>query len=230
MQAVLLQISSFALKTIPTLIQLPSIIVICTMPSGTLATILHTDIYLIDQILKNRYDAGGTLLDAGCGGGRNLSWFVEQPNMDIYAVDMEPDHINQLPAFYPSLKREQLICTPLQSLPFKDAFFDHIICSAVLHFAESKTMFLHMFEQLYRVLKPGGILFIRMAADMGIENRIVPLGNGKYALPDGSDRFLLTKPLLEELFQLYPLTLIEPVKTTNVQDLRCMTTLVMQKQ
>jgi len=88
---------------------------------------------------------------------------------------------------------------------------------------------LQMFSQLNRVLKPGGSLFIRMASDIGIENKIVPLGNGRFSLPDGSDRFLLTKPLIEELLNSFPLTLAEPVKTTNVQDIRCMTTLVMVK-
>ena len=39
------------------------------MPAGELNHIINTDIYLIDQILKGRYNGGGKLLDAGCGGG-----------------------------------------------------------------------------------------------------------------------------------------------------------------
>jgi len=34
-----------------------------------------TDIYLLDQILKDRYETGDKILDAGCGKGRNLKWF-----------------------------------------------------------------------------------------------------------------------------------------------------------
>lgn len=199
------------------------------MPAGTLNQVIHTDIYLIDQVLKGRYNAGGKLLDAGCGGGRNLSWFVVQPNFDIYAIDTEQDVIDHLLQVYPSLKQHQVKCALVQSLPFSDRFFDHIICSTVLHFARSKDDFLQMFSELNRVLKTGGSLFIRMASDIGIENRILPLGDGRFSLPDGSDRFLLTKPLIEEVLNTFPMTLAEPVKTTNVQDIRCMTTLVMVK-
>ena len=86
-----------------------------------------------------------------------------------------------------------------------------------------------MFSELNRVLKPGGSLFIRVASDIGIENKILPLGGGRFSLPDGTDRFLLTKPIIEEVLNNFPMTLAEPVKTTNVQDIRCMTTLVMIK-
>lgn len=199
------------------------------MPTGELSHIINTDIYLVDQILKGRYNEGGKLLDAGCGNGRNISWFVLQPNFDIYAVDTNPAAIAHLKHAYPSLKQGQLICTPVESLPFPGAFFDHIICSAVLHFAASKEHFLQMAGELNRVLKPGGSLFIRVASDIGIENKISPLGDGRFSLPDGTDRFLLTRLLLEEVLNRFPMALAEPVKTTNVQDMRCMTTLVMIK-
>jgi tellurite methyltransferase len=199
------------------------------MPNGELNHIINTDIYLIDQILKGRYNAGGKLLDAGCGGGRNISWFVMQPNFDIYAIDTDQKAIHHLLQTYPSLKHDQLYCTPVQSLPFSDLFFDHIICSTVLHFSDNKEDFMQMFSELNRVLKPGGSLFIRSASDIGIEDKILPLGDGRFSLPDGTDRFLLSKALIEQLLNTFPLALAEPVKTTNVQDMRCMTTLVMVK-
>ncbi len=205
-------------------------IVVYSMPTGEINHIIHTDIYLIDQILKGTYNRGGKLLDAGCGGGRNISWFVTQSNFDIYAIDADQNAIDHLLKTYPSLKKHQAHCTPLETLPFRDAFFDHIICSAVLHFARSEEDFLQMFFELNRVLKPGGSLFIRAASDIGIENRVLPLGDGRFSLPDGTDRFLLTRQLTEQLLNGFPMTLAEPVKTTNVQDQRCMTTLLMVKQ
>lgn len=200
------------------------------MPTGELNQVINTDIYLIDQILKGRYNSGGKLLDAGSGGGRNISWFAVQPDFDIYATDIDQDAISHLLQLYPSLKQDHVYCAPVQSLPFANAFFDHIICSAVLHFASSKGDFLQMFTELSRVLKPGGSLFIRAASDIGIEDKIIPLGESRFSLPDGSDRFLLTKPLIQELLDTFPVKPAEPVKTTNVQDRRCMTTLVMVKE
>ena len=199
------------------------------MFTGDLKHVVNTDIYLIDQILKGRYKEGSKLLDAGCGGGRNISWFVLQPNFDIYAIDADKNAINHLLQTYPSLKQDKLYCTAVELLPFSNNFFHHIICSAVLHFAKNKEHFLQMFSELHRVLKPGGSLFIRAASDIGIENKILPLGDGRFSLPDGTDRFLLTKPLIEEVLNAFPMKLAEPVKTTNVQDMRCMTTLVLIK-
>jgi tellurite methyltransferase len=199
------------------------------MPTGTLSHIATTDIYVIDQILKGRYNGGGKLLDAGCGGGRNISWFVSQPNFIVYAIDTDQDAIHNLLRNYPSLKPDHVNCTPVQSLPFSNTFFDHIICSTVLHFGRNKEDFLQMFSELNRVLKPGGSLFIRVASDIGIENKIVSLGGGRFSLPDGTDRFLLTKSLIDQILKTFPLALTEPVKTTNVQDIRCMTTLVLEK-
>jgi len=199
------------------------------MPPGELSQIINTDIYLIDQILKGRYNGGGKLLDAGCGRGRNISWFALQQNFDIYAIDTDRDAITHLLQVYPSITPGQVMCVPVQSLPFPDAFFDHIICSAVLHFAPNHEEFLQMFSELNRVLKPKGSLFIRVASDIGIENKILPLGGGRFSLPDGTDRFLLTKRIIEGVLNNFRLTLAEPVKTTNVQDVRCMTTLVMIK-
>jgi ubiquinone/menaquinone biosynthesis C-methylase UbiE len=199
------------------------------MLKGDLNHTITTDIYLIDQILKGRYKGGGKLLDAGCGGGRNISWFVFQPNFDIYAIDTDKNAINRLSQIYTSLKQDQLHYASVQSLPFPDEFFHHVICSAVLHFAKNKEDFLQMFTELNRVLKPGGSLFIRAASDIGIENKILPLGNGRFSLPDGTERFLLTKLLIEQVLNTSLMKLAEPVKTTNVQDLRCMTTLVFVK-
>jgi len=203
--------------------------VILGMPGETLANIVNTDIYLIDQIIKGRYKSGGRLLDAGCGGGRNISWFVTQPGFEIYATDISQPAIDHLSQLYPGIKREHAICAPIQSLPFDNSFFDHVICSAVLHFAGSAQDFLQMFSELCRVLKTGGSLFIRMASDIGIENNIVDIGDGRFALPDGTDRFLLTRALIEQLLANFPVVLVEPVKTTNVQDIRCMTTLMIRK-
>jgi tellurite methyltransferase len=82
---------------------------------------------------------------------------------------------------------------------------------------------------MVRVLKPGGSLFIRMTSDIGIENKVKVINDGVYLIPDGSTRFLLTKSLLASIFQQYPLSFIEPFKTVNVDDMRCMSTLVLQK-
>jgi len=188
----------------------------------------QTDIYIIDQILKGRYKAGDHMLDAGCGIGRNLHWFLEQ-GFHISGIDLNNDVIQELKKQYSHLPAANFSVSSIADTPFADQQFDHIICSAVLHFADNKTQFYSMLNELLRILKKGGSLFIRIASDIGIEDKVELIGDGVYKIPDGSTRFLLTRDLLAELLIQKNITLLEPVKTTNVDDIRCMTTLLLKK-
>ncbi len=187
-----------------------------------------TDIYLLDQVLKDRYTPTDIILDAGCGSGRNMHWFI-QNDITIYGIDSNEQSILQLQTSNPSTPKERFLVAAVENMPFPDNYFDHIISSAVLHFARSTPHFLQMFSELVRVLQPGGSLFIRMTSDIGIENSVSEITAGVYDIPDGSVRFLLTRPLLGSLLKQHRLTLIEPLKTVNVNDARCMSTLVLRK-
>ena len=127
------------------------------------------------------------------------------------------------------LPSANVIEADLQELPFPGHYFDHVISSAVLHFAKNHRHFDQMFAELVRVLRRGGSLFIRMTSDIGIETRVNHLGDGVYNIPDGSTRFLLTKQILANLTRHHPVKMLEPVKTVNVNDERCMSTLVFQR-
>ena len=189
----------------------------------------NTDIYLLDQILKGRYRTGETVLDAGAGGGRNLHWFV-QNGIRTYGIDSDPSTVENLKLRYPEVPEAQFQVALVEQLPFSDGFFDHLICCAVLHFARDPEHFEQMFAELMRVLRPGGSLFIRVATDIGIADKMTPLGNGRYHMPDGTDRFLVTRSLLDRLVEQYQPIWIEPFKTLNLNDLRCMATLVWEKR
>lgn len=188
----------------------------------------HTDIYLIDQIMKNRYSARDVVLDAGCGNGRNMQWFLKN-KYKIFGIDASEEAIHNLKALHGSLPKQRLCIARLEKTAFKPVFFNHIICSAVLHFATGTDHFHEMIFEMVRILKPGGTLFIRMTSNIGIENKVSHIGDGVYHLPDGSVRFLLTKALLAACIKLYHLIFMEPLKTVNVNDERCMSTLMLQK-
>jgi ubiquinone/menaquinone biosynthesis C-methylase UbiE len=129
----------------------------------------------------------------------------------------------------PGLPADRFLVSAVEKTTFADGFFDHIISSAVLHFANSTAHFNAMMAEMVRILKPGGTLFIRMTSDIGIEEKVKHVNDGVYLIPDGSKRFLLTRSLLTECMQQNKLSFIEPLKTVNVDDMRCMSTLVLQK-
>ena len=190
------------------------------------------DIYLFDQLLKGRFTPGMRLLDAGSGTGRNLPYFLRH-GFDVCAVDSAPgaiDGVRRLAAeLAPRLPATNLRVESLESLSFPDGDFDAVIASAVLHFARDEAHFEAMVSELWRVLRPGGLLFARLASSMGIESRLVSLGGGRYHLPDGSDRFLVDEALLERLARGLGGAPFEPLKTVNVENQRCMTTWCLRK-
>ncbi|CAN5217279.1 hypothetical protein BH09BAC6_BH09BAC6_35920 [soil metagenome] len=187
----------------------------------------QTDIYLVDQIMKGRYQPGDIILDAGCGSGRNLYWFLQNA-YQINGIDTSEVAIENLKNQFPGLASSFSVAS-LEHTAFNDSHFDHIICSAVLHFAENTGHFNSMFTEMIRILKPGGTLFIRMTSDIGIEEKVSLIADGVYRIPDGSTRFLLTRKMLAVCMEQNNLSFGEPLKTVNVDDIRCMSTLLLQK-
>lgn len=187
----------------------------------------NIDIYLFDQLLKGRFDDCKKVLDAGCGGGRNLVYFL-QNGYEVYGIDPDAEAVAQVQsladAIAPINPKENFTVCRAEKLPFDDNTFDLVISSAVLHFATDSNDFDAMLRSIWRVLKPGGYFFARLASDIGIEDLVTPLGNSRFALPDGSERFLVNEQILLEYTAELGAELFEPIKTTNVQNLRCMTT------
>jgi len=203
------------------------------MQNNLQQTFGYIDIYLFDQLLKGRFDNSRTILDAGCGAGRNLVYFL-QNGYEVYGVDQSTAAINTIKQLSASLSPENSLdnfsISGVEDMPFTDSFFDLVICSAVLHFAKNELHFDSMLRSLWRVLKPGGYLFARLASDIGIEELVIATGNSRYLLPDGSERFLVNEDILLRYTHELNAMLYEPIKTTNVQNLRCMTTWCLQKQ
>lgn len=196
----------------------------------------HIDIYLFDQLLKGRFDDCKRLLDAGCGDGRNLVFFLRQ-GVEVHGVDRDTTAIAKVrkraAQLAPHLPPANFQTVSIESLPFDDGYFDAVIGSAVLHFAKDEPHFYRMLDELWRVLKPGGLLFTRLASSIGIEELIrpiPPLEHRRFVLPDGTTRFLVDEKMLIEMKKRLNGELLDPIKTTNVQNQRCMTTWCIRKK
>ena len=190
------------------------------------------DIYLFDQIQKGRFSPGMKILDAGCGGGRNIVWFMRN-GFEVFAIDVDRravDDVRELATrIAPDLEPENFQTATLESIPFPDEAFDWVICNAVLHFAEDRDQFDRMLAEMWRVLKPGGVFFARLASSIGIEELLIPTSNGRYLMPDGTERFIVDEKILRDATATVGGRFLEHIKTTNVENLRCMTTWVLVK-
>jgi tellurite methyltransferase len=203
-------------------------------PATTLrAEFGEIDIYLFDQLMRGRITRGMRVLDAGCGNGRNLVYLLRQ-GFDVAAVDAGPGAVGQVRALAASLGRaippDQLRSEPVESMTFADASFDVVISSAVLHFARDEAHWWAMLHEMWRVLAPSGLFFARLATTIGHESRVRPLGGRRFIVPDGSERFLVDEAMVMSATESLGGRLVDPLKTSVVQNARSMMTWVMQKR
>jgi SAM-dependent methyltransferase len=189
------------------------------------------DIYVFDQILRGNIAPGMRVLDAGCGYGRNLVHLMRE-GCEVFALDQDAEgikHVRQLSASLATgLPPENFQVGPIERMPFSDAFADVVICSSVLHFARDDEHFRSMLAELWRVLRPGGMLFCRLGSRIGMEFERV--GGNRFVVGDGSKWYLVDEEMLMDLVEEMNAVLVDPLKTTIVQDYRCMTTWVLRKR
>jgi SAM-dependent methyltransferase len=207
-----------------------------SMHSGTVPDLRtqfgQIDIYLFDQLLRARIRQGMRILEAGCGSGRNIACLL-QSGYEVAAVDSDPDAIPQIKrlarAWAPTLPENDFRVETVEAMSFPDNFADVLLSIAVLHFASDDSQFHAMLASMWRVLKPGGLFFCRLASSIGMADRMIPRGGRRFLLPDGSERYLVDEALLLELTGQLGGELLDPLKTTIVQNQRCMTTWVLRK-
>jgi SAM-dependent methyltransferase len=190
------------------------------------------DIYLFDQLLRGRIAAGATILDAGCGKGRNLVYFLRTRHR-VLGADRDPDAIAAVrrlaETLAPPVAPDAFRVEPVEAMSFPDGVADVVLSSAVLHFARDEAHFWAMLRGTWRVLRPGGMLFCRLAGLTGQETAARSLGGGRYALPDGTERFLTSEASLRAATTALGGELLDPLKTTVVHGQRSMTTWVVRR-
>ena len=201
------------------------------MPSSLQDQFGQIDIYVFDQILRGNIEPGMTVLDAGCGYGRNLVHLLRS-GCQVFALDQDPqavDHVRRLSeSLQTGLPAENFQTGSIENMPFPDAIADVVLCNAVLHFARDDRHFRAMLAELWRVLKPGGMLFCRLGSRIGMDFQL--LRGNIFLIPDGSEWYLVDEPMLLSLTKELNAVQVDPLKTTIVQDYRCMTTWVLRKR
>jgi len=198
------------------------------------------DIYLFDQLWRGNIRAGMRVLDAGCGDGRNLVYLLRE-GYEVFAVDARIDavaHVRQMASILaPQLPAANFQTAGIEAMPFAEAFADVVVCNSVLHFARNDAHFDAMVRGLWRVLRPGGLLFCRLGSTIGTGagtglsfERIARADSARhFRLPDGAEWYLVDEAMLMELTRRLGGELVDPLKTTVVQGHRCMTTCVVRK-
>lgn len=195
----------------------------------------NIDIYLFDQLLRGNIAPGMRVLDAGCGGGRNLVYVLRE-GYEVFGIDASAEAIEHVRSvavtLAPGLDASNFRVEAIEAMSFPDGFADVVISNAVLHFARDDAHFKAMVRSMWRVLRPGGMLFCRVASTIGME---FPGASGliegrRFRMPGGMEWYLVDEALLMRTTKDLGGELADPLKTTVVQGARCMTTWVVRKR
>ena len=196
----------------------------------------NADLFLIDQLLKGRFAARPRVLDAGCGEGRNLVYFLKQ-HYDVYGIDANADAIAMArfvaPTLQPGYDKAQLAVGTIEEYHARHDWFHAVLCLATLHFAKSHQHFNQMVNALVQALQVGGLLLIGMESALAQAEPLPPSPEGITTLPaaqGGGQRYLLTQQHIDTLLGSHPLKLVEPVRTVTEHNVRTLTYLVFEKE
>jgi 2-polyprenyl-3-methyl-5-hydroxy-6-metoxy-1,4-benzoquinol methylase len=193
----------------------------------------NADLILIDQILKNRFHKQMKILDAGCGEGRNMVYFIRQ-NFHIYGIDSNEEAVRMARVLGRSLNNafdiENIQHFSIEDNPFPDHFFDAVLCINVLHTAKDRKTFFNLLDHLIRLLNPGGYLFLSLHSRIGLTQAawVSNCRNDSNIYDEGN--FYITNDLLSEIQAHAMLMEIEPVKTIVIDDIKSHTYLFFQKK
>jgi tellurite methyltransferase len=191
------------------------------------------DIYLFDQLLKGRISPGMRILDAGCGSGRNLVYLLRE-GYEVCGVDADAQAVETVRSLArrlaPDLPASNFRVESVEHMSFDDACADVVISNTVLHLARDDAQFESMLLGSWRVLKPGGLFFCRLASTIGMESQFERIQGRRFRSPDGAERYLVDEALLGSMAERLGGELADPLKTTVVQNQRSMTTWVIRKK
>ncbi len=127
---------------------------------------------------------GGKILDLGCGSGRDSLFFHEQ-GFQVTGVDLSKKLLAIANKNAPDI---QFVHEDIRHMSFPESSFDGIwSCASIVHIKHSEQQAL--FHSLYRILKPGGLLYIHAKNGEGetyIEEPSVPGKKRFYAFFTGS--------------------------------------------
>jgi len=110
------------------------------------------------------------VLDLGCGSGRHLVYLAKQ-GFDVYGIDISETGIGIAKDW---LRKEKLkanlkIGDIYKKLPYKDNFFEGIICTNVLHHNKIEKI-RKLIKEIERVLAPMGLIYIVVRKETGVKN------------------------------------------------------------
>ena len=118
------------------------------------------DMFKIAAIFKKKKVK--KILDLGCGSGRQVV-FLAKKDFSVYGFDIAEEGIKIAKEWLNNegLEADFKIGSIYKKLPYLDNFFDAVISTHAIHHGRIEDI-RKAIGELYRVLKPGGLIFINL--------------------------------------------------------------------
>lgn len=110
-----------------------------------------------------------TVLDAGCGSGRDSRLFIER-GVQVTGIDISSGLLSEAQKHSPTIS---FIQGDLRHMPMRDASFDGIWSHASMVHLETIDDVKNVLSEFMRVLKPNGVLNIYVKAQTGDEKTAI---------------------------------------------------------
>jgi len=145
----------------------------------------QTSIEKIEQLFQN-IDISNVhnVLEVGCGAGMLADYLSGKYHMKVTGTDVDLEQIELARGFLKKNDRLNFLTADATELPFKDSEFDLVLSFMVMHHISN---WKKAFEEINRVLKPGGILIIKDLSFSKLTSKVLSLlsnNYGVYALED----------------------------------------------
>lgn len=139
------------------------------------------------------------ILDVGAGHGLLLA-LLRELGHECHALDVQ-DQASVHPDIYGKGITFALCNVEVDPIPYPDASFDAVVCCQVLeHFTHSH---LPAMKEIYRVLRPGGIVEVDVPNAVSFRNRSRML-RGKHITYDYEEHYLHATPILYKGMSFFP--------------------------
>jgi len=111
---------------------------------------------LINEI-SDKINNNSKILDVGCGYGRTLNEFYRHNYYNLTGIDFSENMILRAQKLFPKIRFNVM---PDNQIPFNDNTFDCVILFAVLTCIIKNQDQEKIINEIYRVLKPKGLIYI----------------------------------------------------------------------
>ena len=118
---------------------------------------------LFAQSLVEYLPKEGRLLDLGCGQGQDSRFFAEQ-GFEVTGSDLSSEGISYAQKKLPEELKDKVVFVEGDSskpLPYENESFDVVYSHLALHYFDKEAT-LRVFDEIYRVLKPGSLVIVLM--------------------------------------------------------------------